>query len=149
MTLKPNLSYTKIQTDGRLRKFGIKLTIMSSVAIDQKEIGISWKQMWSLTALYASIVIGWIAYQQYQPKLLVQFKFTDFTFLLVCAEAVILSVTPLIAGKLGDRYRFTRGTRIPIISTGISFAAMVFMAVAFTLLGNPGEARVIPNCLAD
>jgi MFS family permease len=112
---------------------------MSSIAIEQKETEISWKQMWSLTALYASIVIGWIAYQQYQPKLLVQFKFTDFTFLLMCAEAIILSVTPLIAGKLGDRYRFTRGTRIPIISTGISFAAMVFMAVAFTLLGNPGE----------
>ena len=112
---------------------------MSSIAIEQKETSISWKQMWSLTALYASIVIGWIAYQQYQPKLLVQFHFTDFTFLLICAEGIILSVTPLIAGRLGDRYRFTRGNRIPIISTGISFAAMVFMAVAFTLLGNPGE----------
>jgi MFS family permease len=112
---------------------------MSSIAIEQQQTSISWKQMWSLVGLYASIVIGWIAYQQYQPKLLVQFHFTDFAFLLVCAEGVILSVTPLIAGRLGDRYRFTRGNRMPIISTGISFAAMVFMAVAFTLLGNPGE----------
>jgi MFS family permease len=112
---------------------------MSSIAIEQQQTSISWKQMWSLVALYASIVIGWIAYQQYQPKLLVQFHFTDFTFLLVCAEGLILSITPLIAGRLGDRYRFTRGNRMPIISTGISFAAMVFMAVAFTLLGNPGE----------
>lgn len=112
---------------------------MSSIAIEQQETSISWKQMWSLVALYASIVIGWIAYQQYQPKLLVQFQFTDFTFFLICAEGLILSITPLIAGRLGDRYRFTRGNRMPIISTGISFAAMVFMAVAFTLLGNPGE----------
>jgi MFS family permease len=112
---------------------------MSSIAIEQQETSISWKQMWSLVALYASIVIGWIAYQQYQPKLLVQFNFTDFAFFLVCAEGVILSITPLIAGRLGDRYRFARGNRMPIISTGISFAAMVFMAVAFTLLGNPGE----------
>lgn len=112
---------------------------MSSIAIEQQQTSISWKQMWSLVALYASIVIGWIAYQQYQPKLLVQFHFTDFTFFLVCAEGIILSITPLIAGRLGDRYRFTRGNRMPIISTGISFAAMVFMAVAFTLLGNPGE----------
>jgi MFS family permease len=112
---------------------------MSSIAIEQQQTSISWKQMWSLVALYASIVIGWIAYQQYQPKLLVQFHFTDFTFFLVCAEGAILSITPLIAGRLGDRYRFTRGNRMPIISTGISFAAMVFMAVAFTLLGNPGE----------
>lgn len=98
-----------------------------------------WKQLWSLAALYGSIIIGWIAYQKYQPKLLVQFHFTDFAFLLTLAQAVILTITPPIAGLLGDRYRFEKGHRIPIISTGISFAAMVFMAVAFTLLSNPGE----------
>lgn len=106
---------------------------------ERKAVSVDWKQMWSLTALYASIVIGWIAYEQYQPKLLVQFQFTDFTFLLTVAQGVILTVTPPIAGLLGDRYRFTRGHRFPVISLGISFAAMVFMAVAFTLLSNPGE----------
>ncbi len=100
---------------------------------------IQWKQLWSLAALYGSIIIGWIAYQNYQPKLLVQFGFTDFTFFLAIAQAVIVVVTPLMAGKLGDRYRFEKGHRLPIISSGISFAAMIFMAVAFTLLGNPGE----------
>jgi MFS family permease len=100
---------------------------------------IHWKQLWSLASLYGSIIIGWIAYQNYQPRLLVQFNFTDFTFLLIVAQAVILVITPLIAGRLGDRYRFEKGHRLPIISSGISFAAMIFMAVAFTLLGNPGE----------
>lgn len=57
----------------------------------------------------------------------------------MAAQGIILVVTPLIAGKLGDKYRFEKGHRLPIISSGISFAAMVFMAVAFTLLGNPGE----------
>lgn len=100
---------------------------------------IQWKQLWSLTALYASVVIGWIAYQNYQPKLLVKFQFTDFAFLLTVAQGIILVVTPMIAGRIGDRYRFEKGNRMPIISAGISFAAMIFMAVAFTLLGNPGE----------
>lgn len=100
---------------------------------------IQWKQLWSLAALYGSVVIGWIAYQRYQPKLLVQFEFTDFTFLLMVVQGVILTITPMIAGRIGDRYRFERGNRLPIISAGISFAAMIFMAVAFTLLGNPGE----------
>jgi MFS family permease len=100
---------------------------------------IEWKQLWSLVALYASIVIGWIAYYRYQPKLLLEFKFTDFTFLLAVVQGVILVITPPIAGKLGDRFRFKDGHRMPIISTGISFAAMIFMAVAFTLLSNPGE----------
>lgn len=100
---------------------------------------IQWKQLWSLAALYGSVVIGWIAYQRYQPKLLVQFEFTDFTFLLIAVQGVILTITPMIAGRIGDRYRFESGNRLPIISAGISFAAMIFMAVAFTLLGNPGE----------
>lgn len=100
---------------------------------------ICWKQLWSLTALYASIIIGWIAYKNYQPRLLVQFQFTDFTFPLMVGQGLILTITPLIAGRLGDRHRFAKGHRLPIISAGISFAAMVFMAVAFTLLSNPGE----------
>lgn len=105
--------------------------------IEQDEI--QWKQLWSLTALYASVVIGWIAYQRYQPKLLVQFEFTNFAFALTVVQGLILTITPPIAGRLGDKYRFERGNRLPIISAGISFAAMIFMAVAFTLLGNPGE----------
>jgi MFS family permease len=119
-------------------------TLTVSKRVDDKtqdlQVGeIQWKQLWSLAALYGSIIIGWIAYQNYQPKLLIQFQFTDFTFLLILAQAIILVITPLVAGKLGDRYRVEKGHRLPIISSGISFAAMIFMAVAFTLLGNPGE----------
>jgi MFS family permease len=102
-------------------------------------VAIEWRQLWSLAALYASIVVGWIAYHNYQPKLLEQFHFTDFTFLLMVIQGIILVITPPIAGRMGDRFRFQQGSRIPVISTGISFAAMIFMAVAFTLLGNPGE----------
>jgi MFS family permease len=113
---------------------------METVLISQEQRSeIQWKQLWSLAALYGSVVIGWIAYQNYQPKLLEKFHFTDFSFLLMVSQGIILVVTPPFAGKLGDRYRFKKGHRIPIITTGISFAAMVFMAVAFTLLGNPGE----------
>lgn len=111
----------------------------ASIPQQTQQEEIQWKQLWSLTALYASVVIGWIAYQNYQPKLLVKFQFTDFAFLLTVVQGIILVVTPMIAGRIGDRYRFERGSRMPIISAGISFAAMIFMAVAFTLLGNPGE----------
>ena len=121
------------------------MQIMESIAVSPKrrvsaqQNEIQWKQLYSLAALYGSIIIGWIAYQNYQPRLLVQFGFTDFTFLLMAAQGIIVAVTPMIAGRLGDRYRFEKGHRLPIISSGISLAAMVFMAVAFTLLGNPGE----------
>ena len=107
--------------------------------LTQEKNIIHWRQLWSLAALYASVVIGWIAYQNYQPKLLITFELTDFSLLLIVFQGVILFVTPPIAGWLGDRYRVNKGHRIPIITTGISCAAMVFMAVAFTLLSNPGE----------
>jgi MFS family permease len=106
---------------------------------DNRAESIQYKQLWSLAAMYASIIIGWIAYHNYQPKLLVKFNFTEYALLLTVAQSVILIVTPPIAGRLGDRFRFSQGHRLPIISTGIAFAAMVFMAVAFTLLSNPGE----------
>jgi MFS family permease len=116
---------------------------METIAVPKPQTAqvapIQWKQLWSLAALYASIIIGWIAYENYQPKLLVQFNFTNFTFALILAQAIITVVTPPIAGRMGDRFRFTTGHRLPIISSGISFAAMVFMAVAFTLFTNPGE----------
>jgi MFS family permease len=112
---------------------------MEALTLPREKNAIQWKQLWSLAALYGSVVIGWIAYQNYQPKLLDKFNFTDFGFILMVFQGIVLVITPPIAGRLGDRYRFKAGHRIPIITTGISFAAMVFMAVAFTLLGNPGE----------
>ena len=57
---------------------------------------------------------------------------------LAAAQGIILIITPPIAGKLGDRYRNTVGNRLPIIRAGIAFVAMIFMAVAFTLISNPG-----------
>lgn len=114
-------------------------TTTRHIQIKELDHEICWRQLGSLAALYGSVIIGWIAYKNYQPKLLVQFQFTDFTFLLMFAQGAILTLTPMIAGRLGDRYRFKNGHRLPVISAGISFAAMVFMAVAFTLLANPGE----------
>ena len=66
-------------------------TIMN-VALTQeaRTDSIQWRQLWSLAALYGSIVIGWIAYQNYQPKLLEKFHFTEFTLFLVIAQGLIV-----------------------------------------------------------
>lgn len=97
-----------------------------------------WKQLLSLTTLYASVIIGWIAYYNYQPKLLEAYNFTDLTLFLFIAQGIIMVITPPIAGKLGDKFRAKSGRRLPIISAGVSFAAMIFMATAFTLFTEPG-----------
>lgn len=102
-------------------------------------IDIQWPQLLSLAALYSSIIIGWIAYYNYQPILLKAYRFEHLSFFLLIAQGIILVVTPPIAGMFGDKYRFQKGHRIPIITAGISFAAMIFMAVAFALISNPND----------
>ncbi|HZY78670.1 MAG TPA: hypothetical protein VFE50_04055, partial [Cyclobacteriaceae bacterium] len=66
---------------------------------DSRSESIQWKQLWSLAAMYASIIIGWIAYHNYQPKLLVKFNFVQYAFWLTLAQALILVITPPIAGR--------------------------------------------------
>lgn len=75
------------------------ITLENSGTNETKPLNIEWKQLWSLTALYASVVIGWIAYQNYQPKLLIKFSFTEFAFLLTVAQGIILVVTPPLRGE--------------------------------------------------
>lgn len=104
--------------------------------VEKKDI--LWKQLLSLTLLYASVIIGWIAYYNYQPILLQQYSFKDLTLFLFIVQGIILFITPMIAGKLGDKFRKKAGQRLPIISAGVSFAAMIFMATAFTLFTDPG-----------
>src|SRR5687768_7644588 len=98
---------------------------MEAISITKTDVSqsnsIHWKQLWSLAALYASIIIGWIAYRDYQPKLLAQFGFTDYAFFLAVSQAIILVLTPPIAGIMGDRFRFEKGHRLPVISSGFSF----------------------------
>ncbi|VXD13480.1 hypothetical protein [Marinoscillum sp. 108] len=110
----------------------------NSQARQEETKDVMWKQLLSLTLLYASVIIGWIAYYNYQPKLLEAYNFTDLTLFLFVVQGIIMVITPMIAGRLGDRFRGKAGKRLPIISAGVSFAAMIFMATAFTLYTEPG-----------
>ena len=103
-----------------------------------EDTGVLWKQLFSLATLYASVIIGWIAYYNYQPILLETYNFTDLTFFLYVVQGIIMVIAPPIAGRLGDKFRVKAGKRLPIISAGVSFAAMIFMATAFTLFAHPG-----------
>jgi hypothetical protein len=98
---------------------------------------IQWRQLSALIALDVAIIISWIAYHEYQPKLLAQFKFTEFGLMLKVIQGIILFITPPLAGLIADRIRQQNGNRLPVISVGINFVSMVFMAVAFTVLTEP------------
>ena len=94
-------------------------------------------QLGSLVVMVIAIVVGWIAYHNYQPKLLDRYHLSHLSFFLVVAQGVILVITPPIAGYLGDRFRGNLGHRYRIISLGVGFAAMIFMTVALGLAVLP------------
>ncbi|HMP99454.1 MAG TPA: hypothetical protein PKC24_06700 [Cyclobacteriaceae bacterium] len=116
--------------------------MIQSKEIKQPIEKIHTRQLISLGFLYASILIGWIAYYKYQPRLLAEFGLSDFLFPLIIIQGIILAITPPLAGMMGDRLRERNGHRLPVISAGISFAAMIFMAVAFSLILQPSAAFI-------
>ena len=91
---------------------------------------IKWPEIWSLAALNASIVICWIAYHEYQPKLLIGFGLTDLALLLVYAKAIILVVIPPIAGFVSDKLILKNNKIYLVFLVGIIGTAMIFMIVA-------------------
>jgi hypothetical protein len=93
----------------------------------------SWNQIYSLMALNAAIVISWIAYHNYQPKVLQLFNFTELSFFLVVAQAAILVFIPVVAGWFGDYMIKKNGNYFIVTTVGISVTAMVFMCVAFVV----------------
>lgn len=118
-----------------------------SVNVTQSASGqVLWKQIWGLVSLNAAIVISWIAYHNYQPKLLEQFQLTDLSGFLLVAQAAVLFAIPPVAGWLGDRVKGTKGNALPVMTAGVSLVAMVFMSVVFALVSGPipGLAVIFP-----
>ncbi len=93
----------------------------------------NWAQVYSLLALNAAIVISWIAYHNYQPKVLEIFHFTELKLFLIIAQGLILVLIPPVAGVVGDYIIKKNGNRLVVFTVGISVTAMVFMLVAFTV----------------
>lgn len=104
-----------------------------NVSLPQTERTVNWSQIYSLVALNAAVVISWIAYHNYQPKVLEIFNFQELSFFLIAAQAVILVFIPPIAGVVGDYMIKTNGNRFIVFTVGTSVTAMVFMCVAFTV----------------
>jgi MFS family permease len=87
--------------------------------------------------LNAAVVISWIAYHNYQPKVLIKFDMMHLKLFLIIAQALILVLIPPIAGWLGDYMIKQNGNRFVVFTVGISVTAMIFMAVAFSVSDNP------------
>ncbi len=94
---------------------------------------INWGQIWSLAGLNAAVVISWIAYHNYQPKILQKFNFLELGSFLAISQMLILVIIPPIAGLIADFIIRKNGKRFVVFTLGVSITAMIFMAVAFTI----------------
>ncbi|MFY0686374.1 MAG: hypothetical protein JXQ90_04365 [Cyclobacteriaceae bacterium] len=106
---------------------------------DQSLQEIKWPEVFSLAFLNVAIVISWIAYHEYQPVLIEKFEIADLVYFLVGAKAIILVITPPIAGLVADYFLKTKGKYFTVFSVGIGSTAMIFMVVASLIGAGPSE----------
>jgi MFS family permease len=96
----------------------------------------NWSQIYALAALNAAVVISWIAYHNYQPKLLEKFEYTNLANFLSMAQALVLICVPPLAGFVADAVLRKGGNQFLVFTVGIGVTAMTFMAVAFSISGT-------------
>ncbi len=116
----------------------------TDIQTDNTVMKTNWSQIWSLAGLNAAVVISWIAYHNYQPKVVQGFGLKDLSFFLVIAQAIILVIIPPIAGIIGDYMIKKNGKRFVVFTVGAGATAMIFMAVASMVqIGPTNEIRMI------
>ena len=98
---------------------------------------LKWPELWSLAALNAAVVISWIAYHEYQPKLLQKFSLDDLSTFLIIAKAAVLVLIPPAAGYVADKAIQKGGKYFVVITVGIGVTAMIFMIVASLIQLGP------------
>ena len=100
---------------------------------------VKWPEIFSLGGLSAAIAISWIAYHEYQPVLLKDFDLHHLSSFLVLSKAIILIVTPPLAGLLADYLLKTKGKFFTLFTVGIGATAMIFMIVASIIGAGPAS----------
>lgn len=98
--------------------------------LTEKTSTLKWREVYSLAALNAAVVISWIAYHEYQPILMENIGITHLVDFLIIAKAIVLVTIPPIAGWLSDRILKKNGKYLIVFTVGIGATAMVFMVVA-------------------
>lgn len=103
---------------------------------------ILWRQVWGISALLAAISFSWMAYGLYQPQILKNLGFVQLAgWLGVIQGGLGVGIEPLV-GAFSDRVLWRFGSRLPVISTGVTLAGLIFVCVALLLQINlPGQVR--------
>lgn len=103
---------------------------------------ILWSQIWGLAALLVAIKFSWMAYSFYQPKILQQMEFVYLASWLGIFQGFLAAIVEPFIGRLSDLYKSKIGSRLPMITVGVTLAGLIFVIFAFLVEQNiQGELR--------
>ncbi|MBD2487974.1 MFS transporter [Aulosira sp. FACHB-615] len=92
--------------------------------------GILWRQVWGLAALLVAIILCWMAYAFYQPRILQNLELVELARWLGIVQGLIVAVVEPLNGGISDRLQQRLGSRLPMISTGVLLAGVIFVSVS-------------------
>jgi MFS family permease len=94
------------------------------------------RQVWGLAALLAAIVLNWMAYGFYQPKILKQLEFVELAGWLGILQGLLCVIIEPLSGSISDRIQQRLGSRLPMISVGVVLAGIIFIAISLLTQQN-------------
>ncbi|KGF73134.1 hypothetical protein DO97_02040 [Neosynechococcus sphagnicola sy1] len=97
---------------------------------------ICWRQVWGLSAVLTAVMISWLAYGLYQPQILQHLGFVKLAAWLEILQGGLGALIEPGVGGLSDRMQQRFGSRLPLITTGVTLAGLIFVAVALLLQGQ-------------
>jgi hypothetical protein len=94
---------------------------------------IIWRQVWGLSAILAAFMFSWTAYSLYQPKILQELGFVKLATSLGIIQGLMGAVLEPLVGGLSDKIQRRVGSRLPIITTGVTLAGLIFVGTSILL----------------
>jgi Na+/melibiose symporter-like transporter len=94
---------------------------------------ILWQQVWGLMVLLAAHSFAWMAYGLYQPQLLQSLGLPQLALWLGIIQGLLAACLEPVVGYLADRVLRRLGSRLPMITTGVTLAGLIFVTLALLL----------------
>ena len=97
------------------------------------QTSILWRQVWGLAALLAAILFSFMAYGFYQPIILKNLGFVELAAGLGIAQGLMGAAIEPLVGKVSDRVLRQVGSRLPMITVGVTLAGLLFVVIGLLL----------------
>lgn len=107
--------------------------LLIDMQLENSPSPIIWRQVWGLSAILTAVMFSWMAYGLYQPKILQEIGFVELATSLGIIQGFMGAIIEPMVGGISDKIQRRFGNRLPIITTGVTLAGLIFVATAILL----------------